>query len=89
VVLECIDFEKELKSNCYERTIVTTLTTSTDYSIGNAILKFREYMSGESKFAHLNKKISQGHIDESVRFCWKFIKHLALTKQIKKQDHQM
>ncbi len=83
-VLECIDFEKELKSNGYERTIISTSDTSTDYSIGDAVVKYREYMSGESKFAHLKKNISQSHIDESVRFCWKFIENLALTKQIKR-----
>ena len=46
-VIECIDFEKELKSNGYERTIVSISETSTDYGIGDAVVKYREYMSGE------------------------------------------
>ena len=72
-IIECIDFEKELKSNGYERTIVSLSETSTDYGIGDAVVKYREYMEGKSKYAHLKKNISQEHIDESIRFCWYFI----------------
>jgi len=83
-IIECIDFEKELKSNGYERTIVSVSETSTDYGIGDAVVKYREYMSGESKFAHLKKNVSQDHIDECVRFCWKLVENVALTKNIKR-----
>ncbi|NCA30706.1 MAG: hypothetical protein EBS93_08320 [Chitinophagia bacterium] len=83
-VAECVDFERELKSNGYERTIVTFSETSTDYSIGDAVVKYREYMSGESKFAHLKKNVSQGHIDESVRYCWLLVENVALRKNIKR-----
>ena len=83
-VIECIDFEKELKSNGYERTIVSLSETSTDYGIGDAVVKYREYMSGESKFAHLKKNVSQDHIDECVRFCWKLVENVALSKNIKR-----
>ena len=83
-IIECIDFEKELKSNGYERTIVSISETSTDYGIGDAVVKYREYMSGESKFAHLKKNVSQDHIDECVRFCWKLVENVALTKNIKR-----
>jgi integrase len=83
-VAECVDFERELKSNGYERTFVTFSESSTDYSIGDAVVKYREYMSGESKFAHLKKNVSQGHIDESVRYCWLLVENVALRKNIKK-----
>ena len=83
-VAECVDFERELKSNGYERTIVTFSEYSTDYSIGDAVVKYREYMSGESKFAHLKKNVSQGHIDESVRYCWLLVENVALRKNIKR-----
>lgn len=83
-VAECVDFERELKSNGYERTNVTFSETSTDYSIVDAVVKYREYMSGESKFAHLKKNVTQGHIDESVRYCWKFVENLSLSKNIKR-----
>lgn len=83
-VAECVDFERELKSNGYERTAVTLSETSTDYSIVDAVVKYREYMSGESKFAHLKKNVTQGHIDESVRYCWKFVENLSLSKNVKR-----
>jgi integrase len=83
-VAECVDFERELKSNGYERTSITFSETSTDYSIVDAVVKYREYMSGESKFAHLKKNVTQGHIDESVRYCWKFVENLSLSKNVKR-----
>ncbi len=83
-VAESVEFERELKSNGYERTNVTFSETSTDYSIGDAVVKYREYMSGESKFAHLKKNVSQGHIDESIRYCWLLVENVALRKNIKR-----
>jgi integrase len=71
-VIECVDFEKELKANGYERSIVTHSETSIDYSIGDAVVKYREYMSGESKY------------DESVRYCWLLVENVALRKNIKR-----
>ena len=58
-VIECVEFEKELKANGYERTNVIFSETSTDYSIGDAAIKYREYMSGKSKYAHLKKNLTQ------------------------------
>ena len=83
-VAECVDFERELKSNGYERTAVTFSETSIDYTIVDAVVKYREYMSGESKFAHLKKNVTQGHIDESVRYCWKFVENLSISKNVKR-----
>lgn len=83
-VIECVDFEKKLKSNGYERTIVAFSETSTDYTLGDAVVKYREYMSGDSKYAHLRKNLSQGHIDESVRYCWMLVENVALRKNIKR-----
>ena len=76
-IIECVDFEKELKANGYERTVITHSETSIDYSIVDAVVKYREYMSGESKYAHLKKNVSQGHIDESIRFCWLLVENIA------------
>ena len=83
-VAECVDFERELKSNGYERMAVTFSQTSTDYNIGDAVIKYREYMSGKSKFAHLKKNVSEEHIDECVRYCKKFVENLSLTKNLKR-----
>lgn len=82
-VAECVDFERELKSNGYEKTNIIQSDISTDYNIADAVVKYREYLSGESNFAHLKKNVTQGHIDESIRFCWKFIENLKTTKNLK------
>ncbi len=83
-VAECVDFERELKINGYDKTVVVFSETSTDYSIGDAVVKYREYMSGDSNYAHLKKNVTQGHIDECVRYCWKFVENLALKKNVKR-----
>jgi len=83
-VAECVDFERELKINGYDKPVVAFSETSTDYSIGDAVVKYREYMSGDSNYAHLKKNVTQGHIDECVRYCWKFVENLALKRNIKR-----
>jgi site-specific recombinase XerD len=83
-VIECVEFEKDLKATGYEKTNVIESETSTDYNIADAVVKYREYMSGESKFAHLKKNVSQAHVDESVRFCWRLVENLAQRKNIKR-----
>lgn len=82
-VIECIEFEKELKQYGFENPNLIYSDTLNDYNIADAIIKFREFMSGESKYAHLKKNLSQDHIDESIRFCWLFVENIALRKNIK------
>ena len=83
-VIECALVEKELIQNGFEKVNQIDSESLTDYNIGDAVVKYREYMSGESKYAHLKKNISQGHIDECVRFCWKLVENVALSKNIKR-----
>ena len=55
-VLETIQFQKELSSNSYtlpkEKTDV-----GTDYNIVGGILKYNQYLSGKSIYAHLKKDV--------------------------------
>ncbi len=81
-VIECALIEKELIQNGFEKINQIDSESLTDYSIVDAVVKYREYMSGESKYAHLKKNISQGHIDECVRFCWKFLENVSLLKNV-------
>lgn len=83
-VIECALIEKELIQNDFEKVKQTDSANLTDYSLADAVVKYREYLSGESKYAHLKKNISQGHIDECVRFCWKLVENVALLKNIKR-----
>jgi integrase len=83
-IIECALFEKELIQNGFEKVKQIDSVSLTDYSIGDAVVKYREYMSGESKYAHLKKNLTQEHIDECIRFCWKLVENVALTKNIKR-----
>ena len=83
-IIECALIEKELIQNGFEKVKQIDSLSLTDYSIGDALVKYREYMSGESKYAHLKKNLTQEHIDECVRFCWKLVENVALTKNIKR-----
>lgn len=83
-IIECALIEKELIQNGFEKVKQIDSVNLTDYSIGDALVKYREYMSGESKYAHLKKNLTQEHIDECVRFCWKLVENVALTKNIKR-----
>ena len=70
--------------NGFEKVKQIDSVSLTDYCIGDAVVKYREYMQGESKYAHLKKSLTQEHIDECVRFCWKLVENVALTKNIKR-----
>ena len=83
-IIECALFEKELIQNGFEKVKQIDSVSLTDYCIGDAVVKYREYMQGESKYAHLKKSLTQEHIDECVRFCWKLVENVALTKNIKR-----
>ena len=71
-VAECVDFERELKANGYERTAVTFSETSTDYSIVDAIVKYREFMAGGDK-APRHRRSHLSDTDKSAVhiFLWK------------------
>ena len=88
-ILECALIEKELIQNGFEKVKQTDSEILTDYSISDAVVKYREYMEGKSKFAHLKKNISQEHIDESIRFCWYFVENVAIKKNIKRTSFKM
>jgi integrase len=83
-IIECALIEKELIQNGFEKVKQIDSVSLTDYSIGDAVVKYREYLQGESKYAHLKKNLTQEHVDECIRFCWKFIENVALTKNIKR-----
>ena len=83
-VIECALIEKELIQNGFEKVSQTDSDSLTDYSIGDAVVKYREYMEGKSKYAHLKKNLTQEHVDECIRFCWKFVENVALIKNIKR-----
>ena len=77
-VKETIDYIKELKANDY-RDLVADVD-SNEYTLIGAILKYNQYLSGNYEFKHLEKKVSEEHRKETLRF-------IKLFCNILKQNH--
>ncbi len=82
-VAQSIEFKKELISNSYE-TIKPKVDEGNDYSVLGAIVKYNQYLNGESEYAHLRKDVTKGHIDEMIRFCRFFAKILKQKYDIER-----
>jgi integrase len=88
-VIEAIAFEKELITTDFttigdlkiENAIYEDL--GNDYSLADAVIRYNQYLSGESNYAHLKKNISKSHKDELIRFCTYFCQNVNKTKSIK------
>lgn len=80
-VIEAIEFEKKLNVNNFS-TIESTPDEGNDYSVVDALIKYNQYLNGESHYAHQQKNISKGYKEELVRYCTYFSKSLRKTKDI-------
>jgi integrase len=79
-VKEAIDFKKDLVQNNYESLKQTT--EGNDYSIIDAILKYKQFLSGEHAYSHKVKKIGVDYQKELIRYCVLFGKSVHKTKNI-------
>jgi len=82
-VKEIIDYRKELEYNNFE-TVETKPDDGNDYNIIGAIVKYNQYLSGESDYAHLKKNISDEYRDELIRYCKALAKNLKITHNIER-----
>lgn len=82
-VKEAINFEKELETRNFEIS-KSILDMGNDYSVIDAITKYRQYLNGESGYTHLKKNITDGYLKECMRFCNFFANSLKERKDIKK-----
>lgn len=87
-VIEAIAFKKELNANdftTFENLLDddADIEKGNDYSIFDALIKYNQYLNGESNYAHLKKNISKSHKDELIRFCTYFCQNVNKTKNIK------
>lgn len=87
-VAEAIAFEKAL--NATEFTTVGKIVENkiseyqgNDYSVVDAVIKYGQYLNGDSDYAHLKKNITKGHIDELLRYCDYFLKNIKKTKDVR------
>lgn len=86
-VAEAIAFEKAL--NATEFTTVGKIVENkineyqgNDYSVVDAVIKYGQYLNGDSDYAHLKKNITKGHMDELLRYCDYFLKNVKKTKDV-------
>ncbi len=82
-VIESIQFRKDLVANNFE-VIEQRIDEGNDYSVIGAILKYNQYLQGDTDYAHLRKNISSGYRDEVIRYCKLFAKNLKETHDIRR-----
>jgi hypothetical protein len=58
--------KKELKANGYERTAITHSETSIVLPIGDAVVKYREYMSGEFEICSPEECLARHSMNQSI-----------------------
>lgn len=80
-VVEAIALEKELKSNNYQKIIVSEI--GNDYSILDAVIRYNQYLSGNYEYSQFVKNVSEGHRKECIRFCRYFCNTFKGSKDIK------
>lgn len=87
---EAIAFEEELNA-CDFTTIVSTEiekqveeVNGNDYSLADAVIRYSQYLDGESSYAHLKKDITAGHRKELWRYCKYFSQNVHKKKNITK-----
>jgi site-specific recombinase XerD len=82
-VAEAIAFKVELKQRNYEP-LEPAKETGNDYSVIGAILKFNQYLSGHSDYAHLKKDLTDAYREELIRYCRYFADSLKENHQIER-----
>lgn len=90
-IIESIKFEKELNATAFT-TISNVAVQDTadensdnnDYSLADAVIKYKQYLNGESCYSHLKKDISDDYRKELLRYCRYFSKNVHKTKDITK-----
>lgn len=89
-LLEAIAFEKELNATDFTtigNPIIEKLVEEekgNDYSLADAVIKYSQYLNGESCYAHLKKDISDDYRKELLRYCTYFSKNVHKAKDITK-----
>ncbi len=82
-VIEIIEFKNELVSHNYEE-IAPSETAGNDYNIIGAIVKYNQYLQGDSEYAHLNKQISTEYRKELIGYCTLLAEHLKTKRKLER-----
>lgn len=83
-VIESIEFKRQLEKLKYQ-TVNAKVELKNSPSVLNlvtAILKYFQYLKGESGYVHLKKNLSEAYVKEVIRYCKLFAFVLKRTKNI-------
>lgn len=90
-LLEAIAFEKELNASDFTTIVGNAVIEKhveeekgNDYSLADAVIRYSQYLNGESSYAHLKKEVSVGHKKELLRYCRYFSQSVHKSKDITK-----
>lgn len=85
---EILKFEEELYATDFT-TIGNTIIDKkieddkgNDYSLADAVIRYHQYLNGESNYSHLKKNVSAGHRKELLRYCRYFSQNVHKSKDI-------
>jgi integrase len=81
-VKEAINFENELISNNYY--IAAEEEVGNDYSIFDAVVQYKRYLSGDYKYSHKVKKVTVEYQKECLRYCTYFLDSISTYKDVMK-----
>ena len=83
-VIESIDFRRQLEKLKYQMANekVEVRNSPCAFNLVTAILKYYQYLTGDSGYVHLKKNLSDAYIKEVVRYCKLFAQVLKKTKNI-------
>lgn len=79
-VKEAINFEDELILNNYY--IAAEEEVGNDYSIFDAVIQYKRYLSGEHKFSHKVKKVTVEYQKEWLRYSTYFLDSISTYKDV-------
>jgi integrase len=83
-VIESIDFKRQLEKLKYQMVNekVEIRNSPNAYNLVTAILKYYQYLTGDSGYLHLKKNLSEAYIKEVIRYCKLFALVLKKTQNI-------
>ncbi len=83
-IKEAIDFKNQLKKSNFQTVNekVDRRISSSEFNLVSAILKYYQYLKGDSGYVHLKKNLSEAYIKEVIRYCKLFALVLKRTKNI-------
>ena len=81
-IAEALTFKKDVKNNAIKK-VETVVEVGNDYTLAEAILKYDDYLQGESIYNHLKKKVSSKHKTEVLNYLTQFHDSVKKNRKVK------